>query len=205
MTAAHDLVDRAEALGATFTVREDRVKLSGPSPLPPEMMAELRSLKLEIIEYLRQREQTDEPESPPRPGPAPQTIIDSATAPPPEVSKAESPESLARLEEFQLLRQQFSEAEPASSQPDTVDAPSSPTPARSEEKRPPDSEESDEIARRRQEFERLRMEAAEPEEPEPQVIIDSATEPQQKVSEAESPESLARQKSSSFSASSSRR
>ena len=96
MTAAYDLVDRAEALGATFTVREDRVKVSGPSPLPPEMMAELRSLKLEIIEYLRQREQTDEPGSPPRPGPAPQTIIDSATAPRPEVSEAESPESLAR-------------------------------------------------------------------------------------------------------------
>ena len=45
--------------------------------------------------------------------PEPQVIIDSATEPQQEVSKAESPESLARLEEFQLLRQQFSEAEPA--------------------------------------------------------------------------------------------
>ena len=124
--------------------------------------------------------------------PEPQAIIDSATAPQQEVSKAESPESLARLEEFQLLRQQFSEAEPAAPQPDTVDAPSGPTPTRSEEKPPPDREESDEIVRRRQEFERLRMQAAEPEEPEPQVIVDCATEPPPEASKPESPESLAR-------------
>ena len=54
VTAVSDLVERAEALGATFTLTSDSVKVNAPRPLPPDLMAELREHKAEIIGHLRQ-------------------------------------------------------------------------------------------------------------------------------------------------------
>jgi hypothetical protein len=52
VSAAFDLLQSATAAGAKFTVSQDRVIVSAPRPLAPELVVELRRAKAEILRLL---------------------------------------------------------------------------------------------------------------------------------------------------------
>ena len=54
MSLVADLVSKAQALGATFELATNGVRVSAPEPLPAGLIAELRQLKPKVADFLRQ-------------------------------------------------------------------------------------------------------------------------------------------------------
>lgn len=55
MRDLQDLLQQAHDLGARFKVVSGRIQIEGPSPLPEDLMAELREQKSEVRSYLTER------------------------------------------------------------------------------------------------------------------------------------------------------
>jgi hypothetical protein len=53
MTDVKALIEKCEALGATFTPLSDRFKVEAPHPLPDELVAELKKAKPQVMDELR--------------------------------------------------------------------------------------------------------------------------------------------------------
>lgn len=54
-TKVQELLSKAESLGARFTLSGNKVEVEAPEPLPPELMAELRQHKADIVTALQFR------------------------------------------------------------------------------------------------------------------------------------------------------
>jgi hypothetical protein len=59
MTDIKALLEKCQALGATFTPLNDRLKVKAPQPLPDEIMAELKEAKSEILAELHRPSKTE--------------------------------------------------------------------------------------------------------------------------------------------------
>ena len=53
MSDVKALIDEARAMGASFVVSGERVKVAALAPLPSELMDRLRQHRNEIVEYLK--------------------------------------------------------------------------------------------------------------------------------------------------------
>jgi hypothetical protein len=53
MTYARTLIEKCEALGATFTPLSDRFKIEAPQPLPDELVTQLVHAKSQVLAELR--------------------------------------------------------------------------------------------------------------------------------------------------------
>ena len=59
MSDLQDLLQQAHDLGARFKVVSGRIQVEGPSPLPEQLMAELREHKSEVQSYLTEQGPND--------------------------------------------------------------------------------------------------------------------------------------------------
>ena len=55
MNAAPDIVAQVRAAGGRIMMVEDRLKVRAPSPLPDELVVEIKQHKVEITDFLRDR------------------------------------------------------------------------------------------------------------------------------------------------------
>ena len=99
MTAASSLIERAEALGAAFELKDGSVKVRATRPLPADLMAELRQLKAQVIEHLRQRDAQGVPDGPTDQG------SESRGPQGPAAAASGLSESEKRRAEFEQMRQ----------------------------------------------------------------------------------------------------
>jgi len=66
MSAVAELMDCARVAGLELIDRGNKLRVSGPEPLPTDLLDDLREFKVEILEHLRNRPDPLPPEEDPR-------------------------------------------------------------------------------------------------------------------------------------------
>ena len=115
MTSSQDLIDRAESQGASFELRGEGVWVTAPTPLPDDLMAELRLRKAMVRDLIRQRGQAVD-------AGFPSPTVDIVPSP---AGSTTTEEAGVRSTEFEHLRLQVQ----ADTEQQVVEAPAADQPA----------------------------------------------------------------------------